>query len=172
MSEDRDRHFADERQRAIDVLDAQEGRGPVALLSGDEALEVLRHARRIAIVGASPDPGRPSHGVMRYLIQHGYECVPINPHAREVLGVISFRTLEEAAQTGPFDIVDVFRRSEHAPAIALSAVEIGARTLWLQLGVVSWEAAQIAHDAGLNVVMDRCTAMDHRRLRQHTRGAG
>lgn len=139
------------------------------LLTADEAMDALRRARRIAVVGASPDPGRPSHGVMRYLIQHGYECVPVNPNAREVLNVTAFRTLEEAAETGPFDIVDVFRRSEHAPAIARTAVEIGARTLWLQLGVVSWEAAQIAHDAGMDVVMDRCTAMDHRRLRSQAR---
>jgi uncharacterized protein len=166
MREPSVRSVSEERQRAIDMIDAQEGTGPVPILGPAAALGVLRRARRIAIVGASPDPGRPSHGVMRYLIQHGYECVPVNPNAREVLGVISFRTLEEAAQTGPFDIVDVFRRSEHAPAVARSAVEIGARTLWLQLGVVSWEAARIATDGGLDVVMDRCTAMDHRRLRE------
>lgn len=103
---------------------------------------------------------------MRYLQQHGYDCVPVNPKVNEVLGVPAFRTLEEAvADTGPFDIVDVFRRSEHAADVARSAVETGSRALWLQLGVVNWEAAQIAYDAGLEVVMDRCTAMDHRRLR-------
>lgn len=156
-----------ERARAREVLDAQEGTGPLPLLSADQALDVLRRARRIAIVGASPDAGRPSHGVMRYLMQHGYDCVPVNPNARDVLGVTCFRTVEEAAaETGPFDIVDVFRRSEHAPAVARSAVAIGAGVLWLQLGVVSWDAAQIAHDGGLAVVMDRCTAMDHRRLRE------
>jgi uncharacterized protein len=159
-----------ERHRAIEMLDAQEGSGPIPLLGVKEALDLLDQARRICIVGASPDPGRASHGVMRYLIQQGYECVPVNPNVREVLGLPSWRTIEEAAaENGPFDIVDVFRRSEHAPAIARSSVAIGARALWLQLGVVSWEAAQIAHQAGLAVVMDRCTAMDHRRLRERRR---
>ena len=123
-------------------------------------------------MGASPDPLRPSHGVMRYLLGQGYDCVPINPNAAEVLGVPAFATLEAAvAATGPFDVVDVFRRSEHAADVARSAVATGAGALWLQLGVVSWEAAQIAHAAGLTVVMDRCTAIDHRRLRALGRAA-
>ena len=156
----------DERSLARDILDAQDGTGPVPILDLDGSLEVLRAARRIAIVGASPDPGRPSHGVMRYLQHHGYECVPINPRAREVLGVPAYQTLEEAVrESGRFDIVDVFRRPEHATEIARSAVATGASTLWMQLGVVNWEAARIASEAGLSVVMDRCTAMDHRRLR-------
>jgi predicted CoA-binding protein len=160
----------DERARARDILDAQEDTGPTTTLDLDGALELLTRSRRVAVVGASPDPGRPSHGVMRYLQHHGYECVPINPNAREVLGVRAYRTLEEAARdTGPFDIVDVFRRPEHAADVARSAVETGARALWLQLGVVNWEAAEIASAAGLQVVMDRCTAMDHRRLRERNR---
>jgi uncharacterized protein len=84
-----------------------------------------------------------------------------------VLGIPSHGSIEDAVQaTGSFDIIDVFRRSEHAPAVARSAVETGARGLWLQLGVVNWEAADIAHAAGLAVVMDRCTAIEHRRLRR------
>jgi uncharacterized protein len=155
-----------EREQAREMLDAQENRGPVPLLDGRAALELLRRARRIVLVGASPSPARPSHGVMRYLMHQGYECVPVNPNCREVLGVPSFRTLEEAvADTGPFDIVDVFRRPEYTPEIARSAVATDCRALWLQLGVVNWQAAQIAHEGGLDVVMDRCTAMDHRRLR-------
>jgi predicted CoA-binding protein len=155
----------EERDRARDVLDAQDGTGPVPLLDLEGALDLLRRSRRIAMVGASPDPGRPSHGVMRYLLHHGYEVVPVNPMARDVQGIRSFRTLEEAvSDSGPFDIVDVFRLPEHAVAIARSAVATQARALWLQLGVVNWKAARIAHEAGLVVVMDRCTAMDHRRL--------
>lgn len=161
-----------DRERARDVLDAQEGTGPVPILDLDGSLDVLRHARRIAIVGASPDPGRPSHGVMRYLQHHGYECVPINPNARDILGVRAYGTIEEAVRDGGrFDIVDVFRRPEYAVEVARSAVTTGATTLWMQLGVVNWEAARIASESGLAVVMDRCTAMDHRRLRAqgHTR---
>ncbi len=155
----------DERRRALEILDVQEGTGPVPLLEPAGALELLRRSRRIAMVGASPDPGRPSHGVMRYLQHHGYEVVPVNPKVREVLGVRSARTLEEAvAESGPFDIVDVFRRAEHTPDIARSTVATGSRALWLQLGVVNWEAAGIASAAGLPVVMDRCTAIEHRRI--------
>ena len=104
--------------------------------------------------------------MFRYLVHHGYDCVPVNPAERSVLGVPAFRTLREAVDaTGPFDLVDVFRRSELCEPHAREAVEIGAHCLWLQLGVVNWEAARIAHDAGLAVVMDRCTAIEHRRIR-------
>ena len=155
----------DERTRARDVLDAQEGIGPVAVLDSPASADLLSRSHRIAIVGASANPARPSHGVMSYLMGHGYEVVPINPNVDEVLGEKTYATLEEAvAATGPFDVVDVFRRPEHTPDIARSAVASGAGALWLQLGVVNWDAAQIAHDAGLAVVMDRCTAIEHRRI--------
>jgi predicted CoA-binding protein len=92
--------------------------------------------------------------------------VPVNPNERSVLGVPAFRTLAEAtAETGPFDVVDVFRRSELVVRHAEEAVATGARCLWLQLGVVNWEAAGIASAAGLAVVMDRCTAIEWRRIR-------
>jgi uncharacterized protein len=157
---------ADQRVRARDLLDLAEGRGPVAVLDESAIADVLRSARRIAIVGASPDPGRPSYGVMRYLIHQGYECVPVNPNARDVLGLPAFRTVVEAVTaSGPVDIVDVFRRSELCLPHAEDAVAAGARCLWLQLGVVNWEAARVAVTGGLGVVMDRCTAIEHRRLR-------
>jgi uncharacterized protein len=156
---------AEERARARDILDAQEGTGPIALLDEEGMKALLRSTRRIAVVGASPDPYRPSNGVMGYLLAYGYECVPVNPNASEVLGQRCFPTLESAAQeSGPIDIVDVFRRPEHAPGIARSAVAVGAGALWLQLGIVHWEAARIAAEGGLAVVMDRCLAVDHRRL--------
>jgi predicted CoA-binding protein len=126
---------------------------------------VLRATRRIAVIGASSNEGRPSYTVFRYLVNQGFECVPVNPNERSVYGVPAFRTLPEAvAATGPFDLVDVFRRSELVVPHAREAVEAGARCLWLQLGVVDWEAARIAHDAGLSVVMDRCTAVEWRRM--------
>jgi uncharacterized protein len=155
----------DERVRAWNMLDLDEDRGPTHVLSSPEAAKLLAGAHRIAMVGASANPARPSHGVMSYLLDHGYEVVPINPNADDVLGERTYATLEEAvAATGKFDIVDVFRRPEHTPEIARSAVATGSRALWLQLGVVNWEAAQIAGDAGLPVVMDRCTAIEHRRI--------
>ena len=156
----------EQRRRAAEFLDLEEGRGPVPVLDDDGIAGVLRSTRRIAVVGASSKASRPSFGVFRYLVHQGYECVPVNPQERDVLGIPAFRSLREAVDaTGPFDLVDVFRRSELCVPHAREAVEVGARCLWLQLGVVSWEAARIAHDAGLLVVMDRCTAIEHRRLR-------
>ena len=164
--DDRAAERAAERARARDVLDLQEGRGPVPVLDDDGIREVLASTRRIAVLGASSKPSRPSFGVFRYLVHQGFECVPVNPSERDVMGIPAFRTLGEAvAATGPFDMVDVFRRSELVVPHAREAVEVGARCLWLQLGVVSWEAARIAHDGGLSVVMDRCTAIEHRRFR-------
>lgn len=126
---------------------------------------MLRATRRIAVVGASSDEGRPSFDVFRYLVHSGFDCVPVNPNERDVLGVPAFPTLGEAVTaTGRFDMVDVFRRSELCVAHAREAVAAGASCLWLQLGVVNWEAARIAHDAGLAVVMDRCTAIELGRL--------
>jgi predicted CoA-binding protein len=154
------------RRIAWDLLDAQEGTGPVQLLEGEEPARLLGRTRRIAMVGASPDPSRPSHGVMRQLLDAGYDVVPVNPTVQSVLGRTSYATLEDAvAATGAFDMVDVFRRPEHTPDVARSAVATGAKSLWLQLGVVNWEAAQIARDGGLEVVMDRCTAIEDRRRR-------
>ncbi len=137
------------------------------ILDGDAALEVLRTASTIAIVGASPHPWRPSHSVMHYLLDQGYTCVPITPKADEVQGHRSYPTLEAAveARGAAFDIVDVFRQPDYAPDIARSAVALGCGTLWLQLEVISPEAVRIAHAGGLRVVMDRCTAIEHRRLR-------
>lgn len=157
---------AAERARTAAMLDLAEGRGPVTLLDDTGIAEVLRRARRIAVVGASGNLARPSHAVFRYLVLNGYDCVPVNPNERDVLGRPAFRTLVEAAEaTGPFDIVNVFRRSELCDAHAREAVAIGAGCLWLQLGVVNWEAASIAAAGGLSVVMDRCTAIEHRALR-------
>jgi uncharacterized protein len=148
------------------MLDLEERRGTVPLLGDDGIEAVLRDSHRIAVIGASSKPSRPSFGVFRYLVHQGYDCVPVNPAERDVLGIPAFRTLAEAvAETGPFDIVDVFRRSELCVPHAREAIDAGARCLWLQLGVVNWEAARLANDAGLLVVMDRCTAIEHRRLR-------
>jgi uncharacterized protein len=142
--------------------DGAEGAPPV--LDGPAARDVLRSARRIAIVGASAHAWRASNSVMAYLLRQGYDCVPVNPEVEEVLGRTCFPSLEAAVAEGgdPFDIVDVFRRAEHAPGLARSAVALRCGTLWLQQGVVSWEAAAIAHAGGVRVVMDRCTAADHR----------
>ena len=156
---------ADERQRARDILDIQEGRSRVALLVEAGIAHLLRTSRRIAVVGASSKPSRPSFGVFQYLLREGYECVPVNPNERDVLGIPAFPSLSEAvAATGQFDIVDVFRRSDLCEEPAREAVATGARALWLQLGIVNWDAARIASAGGVAVVMDRCTAIEARRI--------
>ncbi len=117
------------------------------------------------MIGASSNPWRPSHGVFRTLLDAGYDCVPINPKETAVHGVPAFASLADAmAATGPFEVVDVFRRSELCVQHAREAVAAGASCLWLQLGVANWEAAGIAADAGLAVVMDRCTAIELGRI--------
>ncbi len=132
----------------------------------DEAVaDLLRSATRIAVIGASSRDERPSHGVMGYLLDHGYEVLPINPNEARILGRRAYPDLATAvADSGPVDIVDVFRRSDLCVPHAVEAVAAKARCLWLQLGVVNWEAARIAAAGGLGVVMDRCTAIEHLRL--------
>ena len=141
---------------------------PVALLDDAGIAELLRTARRIAVVGASSNPARPSHGVFRSMVAAGYQCVPVNPNETAVEGVAAVATLAEAAAAlgGRIDIVDVFRRPEMTEEIAREAVAVGARALWLQLGVINWESARIAAEGGLAVVMDRCTAIEIRRVRR------
>jgi predicted CoA-binding protein len=124
--------------------------------------EILREARSIAIVGASPEPGRPSYGVMAYLLRAGYRVVPVNPLADEVLGLRCLGSLAELEE--PVDLVDVFRRPEHCGAVAREAAAAGAGALWLQLGIASAEARQVAGEAGMDYVEDACTAVVHRRI--------
>ena len=124
--------------------------------------EILRDARTIALVGASPRPERPSNSVMRYLLDAGFRVIPVRPHVREIHGVPCVGSLAEIDE--PIDLVDVFRRSEFCPDVARQAVEAGAGALWLQLGVVSSEAKAIAEAAGLDYVENECTAIVHGRL--------
>jgi predicted CoA-binding protein len=122
--------------------------------------EILSQAHTIALVGASPRPSRPSHGVMKYLLEQGYRVIPVRPLVPEVLGVPCVARLAEIE--GPIDLVDVFRRSEYCPGVAEDAVAAGAKALWLQLGIVSPEARAIAESAGLDYVENECTTIVHR----------
>ena len=122
--------------------------------------QILEESTTIALVGASPKPGRPSHGVMRYLLAQGYRVIPVRPRdCEEVLGVPCVASLGEIEE--PIDLVDVFRRPEHAAGVAREAVAAGASALWLQLGIVSPEARAVATGAGLDYVEDACTAVVH-----------
>ena len=123
-------------------------------------VEILSEAKTIALVGASPKPDRPSHSVMRYLLAHGYDVIPVRPAGcDEVLGVPCVRSLAEIDRR--IDLVDVFRRAEHTPPHAEEAIEVGAGALWLQLGIVSAESRAIAEAAGIDYVEDLCTAVVH-----------
>ena len=125
--------------------------------------EILREARTIALVGASPNPMKASNGVMRYLLAQGYDVIPVRPlDCDDVLGVPCVATLSDVDR--PIDLVDVFRRPEYTPDHAREAVEAGAKALWLQLGIRSEEARRIATEGGLDYVENLCTAVVHRNL--------
>jgi len=123
--------------------------------------EILHTARTIAIVGLSSNVLRPSNFVGFYLLRHGYRVIPVNPNEKEVYGEPAFASLLDIPF--PVDVVDVFRAPPFVPAIAEQAVQIGAKALWLQFGVISQEGAQIAQRGGLHVVMDRCMKVEHAR---------
>ena len=140
------------------------------LMSDDAIGRLLQATRTIAVVGASPKPERPSFGVMAALQRAGYKIIPVNPGVagQTILGETVVATLGEIGQ--PIDMVDVFRREEDTPEVARQAVAAGARFLWLQLGIANDQAARIATEGGLDVVMDRCTAIEIGRL--HRGGLG
>lgn len=121
--------------------------------------DILTRSKVIAVVGLSSKPHRPSYGVARYLQTVGYRIIPVNPNEKEVLGEKSYPRLEDVPIK--VDIVDVFRRSELVPPVVESAIAVGARTLWLQEGVVHEGAAARARAAGLEVVMDCCLLKEH-----------
>jgi hypothetical protein len=123
---------------------------------------VVKGARSVAVVGASPNPARPSHGVALYLHRGGLRVFPVNPGITSLFGLTAYPSLADLPER--VDIVDVFRRPEHAVGLAGQAVAAGAGALWLQLGVISEEAAEAASASGLDVVMDRCLKVEHLRL--------
>lgn len=126
---------------------------------------ILHDNQRIAIVGISAEWHRPSFFVGKYLLEHGYTMIPINPKYESVLGQPCFPNLRAAReQAGTIDLVDCFRRAEDIEPLADEAIAIGARTLWMQLGIVNDTAARKARAAGLDVVMDRCVKIEHGRL--------
>lgn len=131
--------------------------------AGDLLLRsILEKSRSIAVVGASPDPQRPSHRVMEYLLAAGYTVYPVTPKAETVLGRKAYPSLADLPERP--DIVDVFRDPAHVPEIAGGAVAAGAKVLWLQEGVISPEGMQIARQGGLTAVMNHCIMKEHRRL--------
>ena len=131
--------------------------------SDDAIRSILRSTRRIALVGASAKPWRPSHGVMRFLLDRGYEVTPVNPglEGQQIHGRGVVARLDGAA---PLDMVDVFRNSAYVGRVVDDAIRLGARVIWMQLGVIDEAAAEHARAAGMAVVMDRCPVIEERRL--------
>jgi predicted CoA-binding protein len=125
---------------------------------------ILGTARTIAVVGLSPQWHRPSFFAAKYMLEHGYRIVPVNPAVKEILGQRAYASVTEAAEDHAIDLVDCFRRSDDIPPIADEAIAVGAKCLWMQIGVIHEAAAAKARAAGLDVVMDRCVKIEHARL--------
>jgi predicted CoA-binding protein len=144
--------------------ESTEAEGPWRPPSAAERLRVLNQTRTIAIVGASSNPARPSHFVATYLLSSStdYTVWFVNPREASILGRPVYPTLADLP--GPPDLVDVFRRGADLPQVAADAIAVGARTFWAQLGLWNAEAAELAHRAGLSVIMDRCVKIEHARF--------
>ncbi|MDA1215257.1 MAG: CoA-binding protein [Chloroflexi bacterium] len=126
--------------------------------------KILQENRVIAVVGLSRKPDRPSHGVARYLQEEGYRIIPVSPNISDtVLGEQTYPDLLSIPE--PVDVVDIFRRSEDIPPVVEQAIRIGAKAVWMQLGIINEEAEEMARAAGLDVVMDHCMLVEHRKLR-------
>lgn len=133
------------------------------MLNTDQQLHaLLQRTRTIAVVGMSDKPDRPSHYVAQFMRQHGYTIIPVNPQCTEIDGLTCYASLRDIPV--PVDMVNVFRRPDDIPPIAEDAVAIGAKSLWIQLGLVCDEAARIAEAGGLDVVMDLCVKVEYARL--------
>jgi len=131
-------------------------------MNDKETINQILQMKTIAVVGMSPKPERPSHYVALYLRDHGYKIIPVNPGQREIAGETCYSSLKDIPK--PVDVVDVFRRPEHVLSIAEATVEIGAKALWLQDGVINEEATKLAEEAGLLVVMNDCMLRRHRQI--------
>lgn len=127
-----------------------------------DRMRILERYKRVAMVGLSANPFRPSHFAAIYLLSEGYDVIPVNPREKEVLGRRSYTSVREVP--GPIDIVDIFREPAAVPPIVEEAIAVGAKVVWMQLGVINEQAAQRAREAGLEVVMDRCMKIEHARF--------
>src|SRR5215468_8362208 len=155
-----------QEQCVISFADGVGGNSPVNVskfaTTAADRLRILERYRRVAMVGLSSNPFRPSHFAAIYLISEGYDVVPVNPRESTVLGRTSYPNL--SAIPGGVEVVDIFREPAAVPSIVEEAIAIGAKVIWMQLGVIHEEAAERAREAGLEVVMDRCMKIEHARF--------
>jgi len=134
---------------------------PKSSAEDKEIKEILENNRVVAVVGLSPKPDRASHQVAQYLQEHGYRIVPVRPKADEILGEKAFASLRDIPF--PVEVVDIFRKEDAIPGIVDDAIAIGAKVVWMQLGLAEKQSAQKAREAGLKVVMDKCMKIEHSR---------
>lgn len=127
--------------------------------------QLLKSSKIIAVVGASPKPNRDSGRIFEYLLSAGYQTYPINPLYKDIFGIKCYASLKELSKEVKIDIVNIFRRSEEVEEVINEAIEVGAKCAWMQFGVINDAAAKKAINAGLNVVMDRCILVEHRKLK-------
>jgi predicted CoA-binding protein len=132
--------------------------------SADPIFDILTKYKTIAVVGLSSNPARPSYGVTEYLQSSGYQIIPVNPNETDVLGEPSYACLEDVPQK--IEIVDIFRRAAEVPPAVDAAIRVGAKVVWMQLGIVNEAAAEKARAAGITVVMDACMLIEHKKRRQ------
>jgi predicted CoA-binding protein len=132
--------------------------------SADPIFDILTSYKTIAVVGLSSNPARPSYGVTEYMQSSGYHIIPVNPNETDVLGEPSYPRLEDAPQK--IEIVDVFRRPEEVAPVVDAAIRVGAKVIWMQLGIANEAAARKAQAAGLTVVMDACMLVEHKKRKQ------
>jgi uncharacterized protein len=128
----------------------------------EEVVQILETYKRIAVVGCSPKPSRDSHRVARYLLEKGYEVIPVNPGQKEILGKTCYRSLKDIPD--PVDVVDIFLNPKRVPPVVDQAIEIGVKAVWMQLGVVDNGSARKAREHGIQVVMNRCMMEEHRKM--------
>lgn len=136
---------------------------------GDEIAieELIKCSKTIAVVGLSKNPSRPSYSVASYLKKEGYKIIPVNPNVNEVLGEKAYPDLKSILE--PVDVVNIFRKSEAVVPIVKDAIQIGAKGIWMQLGVINEKAKKIAENKGLRVIMDRCIKIERERLKREGR---
>ncbi len=132
--------------------------------SADPIFDILTKYKTIAVVGLSSNPARPSYGVTEYIQSSGYQIIPVNPNETDVLGEPSYASLDDVPQK--IGIVDIFRRPENVPPVVDAAIRVGAKVIWMQLGIANQTAAEKAQAAGLTVVMDACMLIEHKKRRQ------
>lgn len=133
-------------------------------MKDEDLKEILKNCKTIAVIGLSPKEDRPSYGVAAYLQSKGYRIIPVRPDGEKILGEKVYHSLREIPDSIQIDVVDIFRKSEEVPPVVEEAIQRGAKTIWMQEGVIHPVAGEKAEKAGLKVIMDRCIKKEHRRL--------